>query len=118
MLEYDFKTFNVQPNPIQFLREPDDHFTLSSVDVTFVCSITISNKFFEISWVYNSTKIIKTGGHYRVSSEDQSISKLTIRNVSTKDQGDYHCFVSEWKTKARSKTGRLHGKQLYSYMIA
>ena len=51
-----------------------------------------------------------------MSSKDQSISKLTIRNVSTKDQGDYHCFVSEWKTKARSKTGRLHGKQI-SYWL-
>ena len=62
--------------------------------------------------MYNNTKIIKTGDHYRVNSKDQSISTLTIRNVSTKDQGDYHCYASEWKIKVRSKPGRLHGKQL------
>lgn len=109
-LEYNYETFGVQPHPIQLLREPSDHYAFSSADITFVCALAISNGFPKISWFHNNT-IIGAGPHYSVSSKGQSINTLTVRNVSTEDQGDYHCCVYDWKTKLRSKPGRLYGKQ-------
>ena len=110
LLEYKYDTFDVQPHPIQFLREPDDHFAFSSVDVTFVCSLATSNGFSKIFWLHNNT-MIEAGSHFSINSMAQNVNTLTIRNVSTEDQGDYHCCVNDWKIKIRSKSGRLHGKQ-------
>ena len=101
----------MQSQPVSFSREPDDHITLPGADVTFVCSVAIPNGFSYITWLYNNT-IIKPGPHYIISSENQNTSKLSIKNISTEDQGDYHCFVRDWKTKVRSRSGQLHGKKL------
>ena len=110
--EYDYQTFYVQPQPIHFLTEPNDHFTVPGVDVTFVCSVTISNDFSHINWFYNNSIIEAAGPRYIINNEGQSISTLTVKNVSIEDRGDYHCCVSDWKTKIRSRPGKLHGKQL------
>lgn len=109
-LEYNYQNFYVQPRPLQFLREPDDHFTLSTANVTFVCSVIMYNGLSEITWYFNNS-IIKAGPHYNIHSRGQGRSTLTIRNISAKDQGDYHCRVSDWKAKIRSRSGHLHGKQ-------
>ena len=65
IVEYD-DTFNVQPQPIQFLEEPTDHVTLAGADVTFVCSTTVlmSNDISSphITWLYNNS-IIESGHH-------------------------------------------------------
>ena len=100
----------MQPHPIQFLREPDDHFTLPRADIAFVCSSTIFNGFPNISWFFNNT-VIKAGPHYIIDI-GQTTSTLTIKNVSTEDQGEYHCCISEWKTKLRSRSGQLFSKKL------
>ena len=110
LIDYNYQTFDVQPQPIQFSREPNDHFTVPRADVTFVCSVTISNGFSHTSWIYNNT-IIKPGLHYNISNEGQSTSILTVKNVSAEDQGDYHCSVSDWKATVRSRPGHLHGEQ-------
>ena len=110
LIEYD-DTFYVQQQPIQFSREPDNVFTLSRTDVTFVCSIKTSNGFSDITWLYNNNTVIKAGSNYKISSNVQGRSILMIRNVSIQDEGDYHCCVSEWRTKIRSRPGRLHGKE-------
>ena len=98
----------MQPQPIQFLREPDNHFTLSGVDVTFVCSVTMFNGFSNTFWFFNNT-VIEAGSHYSISNSGHSTSTLTVKNVSIEDQGDYHCHINDWKTKIRSAPGHLHG---------
>ena len=92
------------------MRQPDDHFTLPRADVTFICSVTLFNGFPNILWFFNNT-IIKAGPHYNIIHNGHSTSTLTVKDVSTEDQGDYHCCISEWKTKVRSRPGRLHGEQ-------
>ena len=108
LLEYNVESFDVQPYPFQFLREPEDHFTLSRADVTFACSVITVNGFSNILWYLNNT-VIKAGPHHNISNNGQGASTLTIRNVSIEDQGDYHCSISDWKAKTRSRPGRLHG---------
>ena len=106
---YD-KTFNVQPQPIQFLEEPKDHVTLAGADVTFVCSITVlmSNGYStpHTTWLYNNS-IIESGHHYIISHNGNST--LTVKNVTSNDQGVYHCMVDEWRIKIRSRYGHLNG---------
>ena len=102
------ESFDVQPHPFNFLKEPEDHYTLSRVDVTFACSVTKVNGFSNILWYFNNTEI-KTSSRHNISSSGLGATTLTIRNVSIEDQGDYHCSVSEWKAKARSRPGQLHG---------
>ena len=110
LLEYD-DTFNVQPQPIQFLEEPTDHVTLAGADVTFVCSTTVlmSNGFStpHITWLYNNS-IIELGNHYIISHNGNST--LTVKNVTSNDQGVYHCMVDEWRINIRSRYGHLNGK--------
>ena len=111
-LEYDYKTFDVQPQPIQFLSQPDDHYTVPRADVTFVCSVTSFNGFPNITWFFNNT-VIKTGSHYNnINNDGHTTSTLIIRNVSTDDYGDYHCCINEWNTVIRSRSGRLYGNIL------
>ena len=109
LLEYD-DTFNVQPQPIQFLEEPTDHVTLAGADVTFVCSTTVlmSNDFStpHTTWLYNNS-IIESGHHYIISHNGNST--LTVKNVTSNDQGVYHCMVDEWRTNIRSRYGHLNG---------
>ena len=109
LIGYNHNTFYVQPHPIQFSREPNDHFGFTGTDVTFVCSLTMFNGFTETSWFFNNT-ILKTGPHYNITSMDQGTTTLTITNISAQDQGEYHCRVSDWMTKIRSRPGHLHGK--------
>ena len=100
----------MQPQPIQFLREPDDHFAPSGAEVTFVCSIRTFNGLPDISWLHDNT-VIKSGSYFKIRNKaGESTSTLTIKSVTAKHQGDYHCCVSDWKTKVRSRSGRLHGK--------
>jgi len=110
-LEYD-KAFNVQPKPIHFSEEPKDHVTLAGADVTFVCSIRMSMSVGmtmpHTTWLYNNTKI--TSGRYHIISHNGS-STLTVKNVTTDDQGVYHCCLDDWKIKIRSKYGHLNGNQ-------
>ena len=107
---YD-KTFNVQPQPIQFLEEPKDHVTLAGADVTFVCSTTVlmSDGLFtpHTTWLYNNTTIT-SGDHYIISHNGDNT--LTVKNVTRDDQGVYHCHVDDWKIKIRSRYGHLNGK--------
>ena len=109
LLEYD-DTFNVQPQPIQFLEEPTDHVTLAGADVTFVCSTTVlmSNDFStpHTTWLYNNS-IIESGHHYIISHNGNST--LTVKNVTSNDQGVYHCMADEWRISIRSRYGQLNG---------
>ena len=109
LLEYD-DTFNVQPQPIQFLEEPTDHVTLAGADVTFVCSTTVlmSNDFStpHTTWLYNNS-IIESGNRYIISHNGNST--LTVKNVTSNDQGVYHCMVDEWRFSIRSRYGQLNG---------
>jgi len=113
---YD-NTFNVQPQPIQFLKEPKDHIAVAGTDVTFVCATTvlISNGFHTPSttWLHNNVKI-KSEYHYTISHND-STSMLTVKNVTSNDQGVYHCYVDDWKIKIRSRYGRLNGMYVHKY---
>ena len=114
--EYD-KTFNVQPQPIQFLEEPTDHVTLAGADVTFVCSTAtfMSKDFFipHTTWCHNNS-IVKLDHHY-IISHNGSYSTLTVKNVTSDDQGVYHCTVNDWKIKIRSRYGHLNGKCNLAY---
>ena len=103
----------MQSHPVSFLSEPNDHITLPGADVTFVCSVAMPNSFSYITWLYNNT-IIEGGIHYNIKNEGQTTSILIIKNVSTEDQGDYHCRVRDWKTKVRSRSGQLHGMYIWS----
>ena len=109
ILDYD-DTFNVQPQPIQFLKEPKDHVTLAGADVTFVCSTTVlmSNGYStaHTTWLYNNS-IIESGHHYIISHNGNST--LTVKNVTSNDQGLYHCMVDEWRINVRSRYGHLNG---------
>ena len=109
LIGYNYNTFYVQPHPIQFTREPNDHFIFTGTDVTFVCSLVMFNGFIETSWFFNNT-ILKTGLHYNISSMGQGTTTLTIKNITAQDQGEYYCCVSDWMTKIRSRSGQLHGK--------
>ena len=110
IVEYD-DTFNVQLQPIQFLEEPTDHVTLAGADVTFVCSTTVlmSNDIStpHTTWWYNNS-IIESGHHYIITHNGSST--LTIKNVTSNDQGVYHCMVDEWRIKIRSRCDHLNGK--------
>ena len=111
LIGYDKNTFNVQPQPIQFFQEPNDYVTLVGVDIEFVCNATITtldNN--SITWYHNNTIIDPAGPHYNITSNDHGTSILTVRNVTTDDQGEYHCCVSEWRNKVRSRSGHLVGK--------
>ena len=101
--------FYVQPHPIHFSKEPNDYFSFAGTDVTFVCSLAMFNGFTETSWFFYNT-IVKTGSHYNITSMDQATTTLTIKNISVQDQGDYHCCISDWRIKIRSRPGNLHGK--------
>ena len=107
---YD-QTFNVQPQPIQFLEEPTDHVTLAGADVTFVCSTTVlmSDGLSDLhtTWLHNNN-IIQSGHHYIISHNGNST--LTLKNVTSDDQGIYHCIVDDWRTKIRSRNSHLNGK--------
>ena len=109
IIGYD-KTFNVQPQPIQFLEEPKDLVTVAGADVTFVCStrVLMSNDISSpyITWLYNN-RIIESKHHYIVSHNGSST--LTVKNVTSNDQGVYHCEVDEWRIKIRSRYGHLNG---------
>ena len=110
IIEYD-DTFNVQPQPIQFLEEPKDHVTLAGADVTFVCSTTVlmSNDISSAhtTWQYNNSTI-ESGNHYIITHNGSST--LTIKNVTSNDQGVYHCMVDEWRITIRSRYGHLDGR--------
>ena len=101
----------MQPHPILFWSQPDDHYTVPRADVTFACSVTSFNGLPNILWFFNNT-VIKTGSHYNISNDGHTTSTLIIRNVSTDDHGDYHCCINDWNTRIRSRPGRLYGKQL------
>ena len=115
ILEYE-DTFNVQPQPIQFLEEPKDHVTLAGADATFVCSTTvlmsndISSPRTMATWLYNNS-IIESGHHYIISHNGSST--LTIKNVTSNDHGVYHCVVDEWRIRIRSRYGHLNGMYMY-----
>ena len=115
MLGYDATTFNIQPEPVKFSQEPNDYFTLVGVDIKFVFNATIptlgSNS---ITWYHNNTIIDPAGPHYNITSNDHGTSILTVRNVTTDDQGEYHCCVSEWRNKVRSRSGCLVGELVYN----
>ena len=110
IIEYD-DTFNVQPQPIQFLEEPKDHVTLAGADVAFVCSTTVlmSNDISSphTTWQYNNSTI-ESGHHYIITHNGSST--LTIKNVTSNDQGVYHCMVDEWRITIRSRYGHLDGR--------
>ena len=95
-------TFNVQPQPIRLLEEPKDHVALAGADVTFVCSTTVlmSNDISSphITWLYNNSII------------ESSSSTMEVKNVTSNDQGVYHCMVDEWRIKIRSRCDHLNGK--------
>ena len=117
MLGYDERTFNVQPHPVQFLQEPNDYVVLVGVDIKFVCSTTITTlNSNSINWLHDNT-IIEPGPHYNITSDGHGTSILIVRNVTTDDQGEYHCCVSEWKNKVRTKYGHVVGKFLFIYFI-
>lgn len=110
ILGYD-KTFNVQPQPIQFVKEPTDHVTLTGESVTFVCSTTSDGLSKPgIIWFHNNSKIRSGHPHYNISHNGSSTGILTIINVTVDDQGLYHCCVDDWKAKIRSNYGRLNGR--------
>ena len=100
-----YSGFHVHPQPIQFVEEPTDHLTVPGTDVTFVCTSSQNNT----TWLHNNT-IIEPGPHYNITSDDHGTSILTVRNVTTDDQGEYHCCVSEWRNKVRSRYSHLTGK--------
>ena len=110
---YD-RTFNVQPQPIQFLEEPTDHVTLAGTDVTFVCStkVLMTDDYSKpnITWLYNNITI--KSGHHHIYYYNGS-STLTVKNVTSNDQGVYHCEVDEWRIKIRSRYGHLNGMYIY-----
>ena len=110
-------TFNVQPQPIRLLEEPKDHVALAGADVTFVCStiVLMSNDISSphITWLYNNS-IIESGHHYIISHNGSST--LTVKNVTSNDQGVYHCIVDEWRINIRSRCGHLNGKCMYIAM--
>ena len=104
----DYNNFHVHPQPIQFMEEPKDHLTVSGIDVTLACTNSQSSN--SITWYHNNTIIDPAGPHYDITSNDHRTSILTVRNVTTDDQGEYHCCVSEWRNKVRSRSGHLKGK--------
>ena len=93
------------------MEEPTDHVTLAGADVTFVCTTTVlmSDGLSEpqTTWLHNNN-IIQSGHHYVISHNGNST--LVVKNVTSNDQGVYHCNVGEWKTKIRSRHGHLNGK--------
>ena len=91
------------------MEEPTDHLTVPGTDVTFVCTSSQNNT----TWLHNNT-IIEPGPHYNITSNDHGTSILTVRNVTTDDQGEYHCCVSEWKSKVQSRYGHLKSKYLHT----
>jgi len=103
----DHLGFNVQPQPIQFLKEPDDCYAFSGATITFVCKAILDD--YSITWYHNNTIIDPTGLHYNITSNDYGTSILIVRNVTTDDQGEYHCCVSEWRNKVKSRNGYLKG---------
>ena len=103
---YDQK-FQVHPKPIQFMEEPTDHLTVPGTDITFVCNS--SQSLYYTTWYHNNT-IIEPGPHFNITSDDHGTSILTVRNVTTDDQGEYHCCVSEWRNKVRTRYGHLKGE--------
>ena len=104
-------TFDVQSQLIWLLEEPKDHVALAGADVTFVCSTTVlmSNDISSphITWLYNNS-IIESGYHYIITHNGSST--LTGKNVTSNDQGVYHCMLDEWRIKIRSRYGHLNGK--------
>ena len=101
----------MQPQPIHFSKEPKDHVTLAGADVTFICSIamlmSVGITVPHTTWLYNNTEI--TSERYHITSHNGS-STLTVKNVTTDDQGVYHCRLDDWKIRIRSKHGHLNGK--------
>ena len=81
---------------------------MSGTDVTLLCTNNQSSN--SITWYHNNTIIDPAGPHYNITSNDHGTSILTVRNVTTDDQGEYHCCVSEWRNKVRSRSGHLKGK--------
>jgi len=107
---YDEKSFKIQPQPVQFTQEPNDYIVFLGVDINFVCTMTITSlNNNSITWFHNNA-IIEPGPHYNITSDDHGTSILTVRNVTTDDQGEYHCCVSEWRNKVRSRYGHVAGK--------
>ena len=59
----------------------------------------------QITQVSSFSSVLINRFHYSI---------LTVRNVTTDDQGEYHCCVSEWRNKVRSRYGHVVGKLFHS----
>jgi len=99
--------FIIQPHPIKFDQVPSSQTVLAGADVSFTCSAIIVNEptLPQFIWYHNDTEIISGN----VSNIGINTSALFISNVFEMDQGEYYCIIKDWKTRTKSKIGRLIG---------
>ena len=115
----------VQPHPVQFNEEPHDWTVTEGTSVSLTCNTTVvkvigyidedTTPLPQIRWLHNNVMINSTD-HFTIINHGIDTSILTIRNVTSLEQGEYHCVVNEWVKpdgdwwiKTRSKSGYIRG---------
>ena len=114
----------VQPHPVQFNEEPHDWTVTEGTSVSLTCNTTVvkvigyidedTTPLPQIRWFHNDVMINSTD-HFTIINYGVDTSILTIKNVTSLEQGEYHCVVNEWKQnddwwiKTRSKSGYIRG---------
>ena len=121
----DRKKFVVQPHPIQFNEEPHDWTVTQGASVNLTCNTTViqvngyinedTTPLPQFRWFHNNV-MINSNDHYAINSYGIDTSILTIRNVTSLEQGEYYCVVNEWVKpdgdwwiKTRSRSGYITG---------
>ena len=115
----------IQPHPVQFNEEPHNWTVTEGASVNLTCNTTVVevNGYItdditplpQIRWFHNHVMINFTD-HYTIINYGIDTSILTIRNVTSLEQGEYYCVVNEWVkpdgdwwAKTRSKSGHIKG---------
>lgn len=80
---------------------------VQGLDAVFTCEVTQASSI--VKWA-KEDKAIKKSQKYDISQEDK-IMKLTVRNVSVQDSGEYSCEVDGATTKAKLE---IKGEAKYS----
>ena len=103
----------IQPHPVQFNEEPHDWTVTEGASVSLTCNTTVvlvigyidedTTPVPQIKWFHDDV-MINSSGHFTINNHGIDTSILTIRNVTSLEQGEYYCVVNEWV-----KPSRYHG---------
>ncbi len=120
-LDYTFHTNTVLLNQgVSYFWEPGEAPTISKElqgvsakigeDATFSCELSQSGP--EVKWSKDG-KSIRKSQKYEINQE-QTLVKLTIRNVTEKDSGEYSCEItggptSKAKLEIKGKDFKVYG---------